>query len=83
MCLSKTSSVFNKNKVLNNKTSNNSTNIKKNEENLNVKKVIINIKDKKKSTKKKKRNTFAGLNPLVFKNRSLRKTNCKEPNMCL
>lgn len=80
MCCKVTNSMFKKNKVSKNKSiekiSKKSTVVEKINEALECQKNTIDSTDKKKS-KKKKRNLYAGLNPLVFKNKELNKTKLK------
>lgn len=80
MCLNLTSSVFTKNKVLNDKSTVNvskkSTSVKNICETPEVKEEKVDIIYKRKP-KKKKRNLYAGLNPLVFKNIDLCKKKIK------
>lgn len=78
ICFKVTNSVFKKNKILNDKKISKETTVVENiSETSKLQKNTIDSTDKKKS-KKKKRNLYAGLNPLVFKNRELNKTKLKK-----
>lgn len=75
VCSSVTSSVFEKNKKLKKKSTKEvpKRSTEKIVETPKIEEVKVNMNIKK--PKKKKRNLYAGLNPLVFKNRDLCKKN--------
>lgn len=81
VCFKVTNSVFKKDKILNNKSvkqiSKESTVVDNISETSELPKNTIDSADKRKS-KKKKRNLYAGLNPLVFKSRELNKSKLKK-----
>jgi hypothetical protein len=79
VCLRVTNSFFEKNKKLNKKPTKEVP--KRSTENIVETPKIEEVKVKMdiKKPKKKKRNLYAGLNPLVFKNRDLCKKNKKKP----
>lgn len=78
VCLNVTSSLFDKNRILKEKTSiKSSTHTKIIDKTPVIKEEIAETVNKRK-IKKKKRNLYAGLNPLVFKNRDLCKNKFKK-----
>lgn len=81
VCYKVTNSVFKKNKILNyklvEKIPKKSTAVENISETSELQKNTIDSADKRKP-KKKKRNLYAGLNPLVFKNRELNKSKLKK-----
>lgn len=81
VCLNVTSSVFNKNKVSSNQCIEKLPKILPDQNIEEVSKVkeefIDESKIEKKKLKKKKRNMYAGLNPLVFKNKNVFKKKSK------
>lgn len=79
VCLNVTSSLFNKNRILKEKISiKSSTQPKAIGETSVIKEKITETVNKRKPKKKKKKNLYAGLNPLVFKDRDLFKKNIKK-----
>lgn len=79
VCLNVTSSVFNKNKISRNQSIEISPKNLPDKSVCKISKVEEEIMDKSKTdikkSKKKKRNKYAGLNPLVFKHKDLHRKN--------